>query len=387
MEFARAMMPEGESFSLSGLQGNAVTQQKKIAILSHAHYNPEAELQNCLHWSAGWMKSWVDGGDEVVERLHASLVAQCNARKELFTGRLERTVEECTMDFKMNPECGDVMLRSAEQELGSVRHEYASLLQMHQDLFNEKGMLIGGSIPDGNCGPETLFRFGMNWNQLMMGIPDSELEQSLLRVRFDLKQMWQKVAFSSDWQLVWFHFLKGHVDVQLRRNQSDMLISTPNRKKKAPGPDIPDMPQKTDEQKSPSQKDLQQIATPVKNMKRPIDCPFTSDNPEKRGKLLASAADTPRQCVLVDPENNGPDSKPKKRSGRPKPAEEVLTFESYFQRFCSEIGMTYRNWVKFHRNRSTACLSVGWYLATAVCEVFDVFFASESEGCQCWLSN
>jgi len=70
---------------------------------------------------------------------------------------------------------------------------------------------------------------------------------------------------------------------------------------------------------------------------------FAGNTPDRSGVIVPGTA-------MEEAPDTPPEKKPK-RSGKPKPLEDRINFQVYFQRWLAEKGITYRSWISQHRRQ------------------------------------
>lgn len=290
-EMIQGLLPEGCQFCWP----EPAFDRRLVAVLCPVKFEPNIPASQCGHWVPGWYHH------EVEELENAKKVS-----REKHNDTLTEDIEELKemLDETEDPdEVTELM-----DHLNGKQEKAANLRDFFEKMNSEHSILTSNVQSDGNCGP-AMFHI---WKTSAFDSKDLD-DQIIQGIRDELKGFWAKVASSETWQTIWQGYCQGRVDLKKWIVHNQHLLS------------------------------------PKKRQRRKV--PFSPDqNPNACKALVPGGGDEPTDSITI-PGLHTSDEKPskKKRTGKALPPERKITFPIYFQRWCSDRGITYRRWVNQHR--------------------------------------
>ena len=213
---------------------------------------------------------------------------------------------------------------SIEDAIQRLQLKEANAAQMVQSLYTEHGLIAKPVSGDGSCGVHTAIAFCEKSLFTNVQGEDAEAHDTLSLVsayRSELKSLWEKVSDDAVWQMVLQRFIDGRVDLKFWMEQTEP-VSTPVQKK------------------------------------RKNKTAFTPDK-EGAGSLLGCGEKKVDSVVVcaqnlecaegqVEEDQESEPPKKTKRTGKPLPWDQKVTFPTKFSKFLSEKGITYREYIREH---------------------------------------
>ena len=290
-EWVQELVPDFKSDS----RVDSEEQYTAVAVFCSADYSKAAEHASLNHWVPGVLKTEV--GFAQAQFNQWGIDAKESMETEM--KKLEEQAFRCRED--------PALTASIDTEMLHLKKRTANFLAMQKEMYELHSVICQDARSDGNCAVYTLM-------SMINDVKTSLLsDQDVAAFRLSLSQMWKRHSAEPMWQHVW-EVLRQHLG-----STEDLAGDSPEKlKPKAQG-----------------------------------DLPFT---PDKQGsKRLLPAGNTPdRNGVIIPAMEEAPDTPPEKkpkRTGKPKPLEDRINFQVYFQRWLAEKGITYRSWIAKHRKQ------------------------------------
>ena len=319
-DFVKQMLPEEVNFPPRPSEQQSAA--AGVAVLCNANYVfADGAVMN--HWLPGWMQDDIETGGLLFDQCVAEATQSFQDEEQAMTQKLEL----CTAGN------ADVAM-SLRNDIAELQAKSKNFFHLQKTLWEEHKILVRSTVGDGNCGIEMCYHFGCGKPAVAVGkaAPRSDLLPVLAAERQELKAAWLQVSQDPFWKEVFAYFCK------------DILLE--EEKKVAEKKMV-------DQKKSEMTPPRRQAAPP------PSSTPPNVSQKSKKRRLMAMA-DSPITgvSVVVSADAEQKEEK-KKRTGRPLAPHEVITFDNYFERLLSDLGLTYRKWVTKHREEVViVCLAL-----------------------------
>ena len=335
--FVNEFLSYEQQFEITEPNSDAGPASKRIAILCSALYSSKATLQECQHWIPGFQAS--DVGD--TDRQKAWLEEVIRQDKQIFDQKTaDLMVEKLALQSEESePDEVALLVGAIDDQVEHLSVVHDNLVALLWGLWRDHGILAKPTQSDGNCGVHTVIAFCEGNVGACMKGPDAapfHMKQLVASYRNEIATMWEEVCCCVLWQEIFERFIHDRVDLSRWRLQADPVPETPN--------------------KGPKKNKCGGSATPNAK-KKARRTPFT---PDKKGSALVSQPEEPIESAKVKLSPAVPQKK--KRTGKKSPPEQIASFDTYFERYVAEKGITYRRYLEKHRAQH----AIVWLVSVSV---------------------
>lgn len=320
----------------------------RIAILCSPMYSSTCDLEQCVRWVPGWYASEMPETIDVDSLVGGTLV---DAKSRML--EKQKALKQQIQDMDPHDSDDHDLLQSIHFNIDETQVQYENLCQMIGALRDNFGIVSKPTAGDGDCGIHTAVAFAENSpfsTNTGPGACRQDVDAIVSAYREEIKLYWQGVQDDPLWQQILMRFVDGRVDLTAWREDAEPeQFSTPCRSSRP----------KRNQKMQASPMTPPGKPTPPSAKRRRKDVPFTPDKGDS-GSLLGCGEAQPHSIIIsaeqsqIVPATGEPgkaetaEKVKKKRTGKPLPAAQTITFPKEFAKYLGERGVTYHRWVKAH---------------------------------------